>query len=355
MFEYLFPLGVPPVVSSPGLCAVLSLWLGAVGACVGSFLNVVVYRMPRGMSLVWPGSRCPQCEHPIRWYDNLPILSWLLLRGRCRDCRAPISPRYPLIEGLVATLFVVMAWNTVLIQFPGEFPGDYRSAAETWSILWGRYALHLLLALALIAAAFAELDGRALPIRVPLAVAVIGLIATSLCPVLRAELIDDSPLYDYVEDLNKRFWSLAEPAQLIKGATAALAGLGLGWGVYRLLRALDVPVPRSHATIASLFAVGAVLGWQSLNVMVISAFCFTAQVAFNDPFGARPVSWSAWLAVVTCLHLSLWPFARHYVGAGWPAPEALAVLLVVVILWLAACITRIQAHRSRQQPNESTD
>jgi prepilin signal peptidase PulO-like enzyme (type II secretory pathway) len=351
MFDDLFPLGVPPVVSSPGLCAVLTLWLGAVGACVGSFLNVVVYRMPRGMSLVWPGSRCPKCEHPIRWYDNLPILSWLLLRGRCRDCRAPISPRYPLVEGLVAALFVVLAWNTVLLQFPGEAVG-YRATAETWSILWGRYALHLLLAMALIAASLAERDGQGLPVRVPLAIAVIGLLSTSFCVALRAESVDVLP---YVEDPEELFWSLAAPAQLIKGATGAAAGLGLSWGVYRLLRALKVSMPHTNAAVSCLIAVGAVLGWQSLHVMAISAFCFIAQVAFNDPFGARPVSWSSWLAVVTCLHLSLWPFARHYVGAGWPAPEALGVLLVVVILWLAACITRIQAHRSRQQPNENTN
>jgi leader peptidase (prepilin peptidase) / N-methyltransferase len=75
------------------------------GACVGSFLNVVIHRLPRGESLVSPRSRCPSCETTIAWYDNLPILSWLLLRGRCRRCGTGISFRYPLVElltGLVA-------------------------------------------------------------------------------------------------------------------------------------------------------------------------------------------------------------------------------------------------------------
>jgi leader peptidase (prepilin peptidase)/N-methyltransferase len=69
-----------------------------IGALFGSFFNVVAYRLPRGESLAHPGSRCPGCATPIRPYDNIPILSWLLLRGRCRSCKTPISPRYPLVE-----------------------------------------------------------------------------------------------------------------------------------------------------------------------------------------------------------------------------------------------------------------
>ncbi len=76
------------------------------GAMVGSFLNVVIWRLPRGESIVWPGSHCPACEQPIRWYDNLPILSWLLLRGRCRRCGARIDARYVFVEGLTAVLAV---------------------------------------------------------------------------------------------------------------------------------------------------------------------------------------------------------------------------------------------------------
>lgn len=89
----------------------VGLWVGAVGACVGSFLNVVIARVPAGQSVVRPGSRCPRCEAPIRWYDNLPVVSWLLLRARCRACRAPISVRYPIVELLGAAAALGAWWH----------------------------------------------------------------------------------------------------------------------------------------------------------------------------------------------------------------------------------------------------
>jgi leader peptidase (prepilin peptidase)/N-methyltransferase len=83
--------------------------VAVLGAMVGSFLNVVVYRLPRGESVVSPGSRCPGCDSPIRPWDNVPVLSWLVLRGRCRSCGTPISPRYPLVEALTAVVFAAVA------------------------------------------------------------------------------------------------------------------------------------------------------------------------------------------------------------------------------------------------------
>jgi len=83
----------------------LVLWAGLVGLVVGSYLNVVAHRLPLGRSTVTPRSRCPACGAPIRARDNLPVLSWLLLGGRCRDCSAPISPRYPLVEAATGLLF----------------------------------------------------------------------------------------------------------------------------------------------------------------------------------------------------------------------------------------------------------
>jgi len=97
-------LGMSGVVSSTLLMLVV-----LVGLLIGSFLNVVIHRVPRGESVVRPPSACPQCETPIRPRDNVPVAGWLLLKGKCRDCSAPISPRYPLVELATAALFAVMA------------------------------------------------------------------------------------------------------------------------------------------------------------------------------------------------------------------------------------------------------
>jgi leader peptidase (prepilin peptidase)/N-methyltransferase len=83
---------------------------GIVGLAVGSFLNVVVWRVPRGESVAHPPSACPRCGHAIRARDNVPVLSWLLLRGRCRDCGEPIAVRYPLVEAATGALFASAAW-----------------------------------------------------------------------------------------------------------------------------------------------------------------------------------------------------------------------------------------------------
>ena len=80
------------------------------GACIGSFLNVVIYRLPEGKSLITPGSMCPKCGHKLAWYDNVPVLSWLWLGGKCRYCKAPISFQYPLIELLTGLMFGMVFW-----------------------------------------------------------------------------------------------------------------------------------------------------------------------------------------------------------------------------------------------------
>jgi prepilin signal peptidase PulO-like enzyme (type II secretory pathway) len=86
------------------------------GAAFGSFLNVVVYRLPRGMSLSRPSSHCPRCKHAIRWWHNLPILGWLILRGKCYDCQLPIPLRYPTVELSTALLWMISAKLLALME-----------------------------------------------------------------------------------------------------------------------------------------------------------------------------------------------------------------------------------------------
>ena len=120
--------------------------VGAFGLIIGSFLNVVIWRVPRGRSVVRPASACPACGAAIRAYDNVPIVSWLVLRGRCRDCHAAISVRYPAVEALTSVAFVLVA-----LRFLGE-------PAEAWATPAYLYLAAIAVALALI-----DIDTHRLP------------------------------------------------------------------------------------------------------------------------------------------------------------------------------------------------
>ena len=110
--DTILSLAVPPDLLAPPVALV--------GACVGSFLNVVVWRLPREESLVFPGSHCPRCGASLAWFENLPLLGWLLLRGRCRHCHAAIAIRYPLVEMLCAGLWVAMLFARPAEHGPGS-------------------------------------------------------------------------------------------------------------------------------------------------------------------------------------------------------------------------------------------
>lgn len=132
----------------------------AFGAGVGSFLNVVVYRLPRGESLVFGGSRCPRCQAAIRSRDNIPVIGWLALTGRCRDCRAPISARYPLVEAFAGGLVAAITAAELLARTPRGRSGiDGLLAGESW----GRLLVcihHCWIALTLLSWALLEWDGH---------------------------------------------------------------------------------------------------------------------------------------------------------------------------------------------------
>lgn len=146
---------------------ITALWLGSVGACVGSFLNVVAYRVPLGMSVIWRPSHCPSCDRPIRARDNVPVLGWLILKGKCRDCGAPISPRYAIVEAIMGTVFFVLAYLEVFTAgryLPGGPISDVSGAMDTvWNPQWpvlGIYAFHCVLASIFMALSLMRLDGN---------------------------------------------------------------------------------------------------------------------------------------------------------------------------------------------------
>ena len=138
------------------------------GALIGSFLNVCIYRIPRGISIVWPSSRCPSCSAPIRAGDNIPVLSFLLLGGSCRNCKARIPYRYPLVETLNAAFYPVLLW-----RFGPGWP----------------FLVYALFFSGLLVITFIDLDFQIIPDRITLPGIPIGLLAGSLLlpdPFLRA-------------------------------------------------------------------------------------------------------------------------------------------------------------------------
>lgn len=187
-------------------------WAGvaiALGLTLGSFLNVVIHRLPRGESVAYPPSRCPACGAPIRPYDNVPLLSFIVLCGRARCCKAPISPRYPLTE-LLGGLCGWAALAKVLVDSPSDAPW------WTGALLFLAY---LVLGLGLIAAIFIDLEFMLLPDEITLGGAALGLLTTRLRHV---------PLLDSVVGMIVGFTLVFIPFHLVYRMIRGHAGMGLG-------------------------------------------------------------------------------------------------------------------------------
>lgn len=269
--------------------------LAAFGSIIGSFLNVVVYRIPAGRSIVSPPSACGACGHPVRAYDNVPVLSWVLLRARCRDCGARISVRYPLVELGTAVLFAVVAIRFVPAVLESTSAGD--AVAAVLVVAAFLYLGAISLALALI-----DIDVHRLP-------DVIVLPAYAVGPALLggASLLTGDP------------WAIAR------------AGLGLVilGGVYLLL-AVARPGGMGFGDVKLAGVLGfflAWLGWDAFAVGALAAFILgglfglaliavrragrTSQV----PFGPWMLG-GAWLGILVGA-----PIARAYLSLfGWGEP-----------------------------------
>ena len=150
---------------------------GVLGTIIGSFLNVVVWRLPRGESLSHPGSACPKCGHPIRWWDNIPVASWLALRGKCRDCSALISTRYPAVEAFTGLFFAGIAWWILAGGLPvtDDLPVILATAA------------FLYLAAISVALALIDLDVHRLPNKIVLPAYIVGLVLLGSSSILAGD------------------------------------------------------------------------------------------------------------------------------------------------------------------------
>lgn len=189
------------VLDYPWLMALL---VFALGAIVGSFLNVCIYRLPAGQSIFWPGSRCGSCGQAIRWFDNIPLVSYWVLRGRCRRCGQAFSMRYFWVELLTATLFVLCFWLVVqrdshgFTRQPGavlfsqkqlqeleglETEQRLRALQEMLAVrLLGVWLYDVVLVALLLVATFTDIDTMTIPLRLTITGTVLGCLAGALAP-----------------------------------------------------------------------------------------------------------------------------------------------------------------------------
>jgi leader peptidase (prepilin peptidase)/N-methyltransferase len=226
---------VTPVLGAGALLAGL---VGALGLAIGSFLNVVVHRVPAGMSVVRPASACPRCGTAIRRRDNVPVVSWLVLRGRCRDCAEPISVRYPLVEAATAVLFVVVA-----LRFLPPATADRSHTAAAFVVLVALlYVMAVSVALTLI-----DLEEHRLPDRIVL----------PTYPVLAVLLTVASALS-------------GDWGALLRGVVGA-AAMGSGYLVLALISPQGMGLGDVKLSVALGFAL-AYLGWGPLAVGAFAAF-----------------------------------------------------------------------------------
>src|SRR4051812_33030759 len=166
-------------------------FLFALGACVGSFLNVVIWRLPRGESLSYPPSHCPKCNNTLKWYDNVPVFGWLKLGGKCRFCKNEISPRYPIVEAVTGLLFVFyyVAFFIVGIgpcaTLPLTFIDAEGMAHTTTTALsfrehWPVYGLYMFLITGLLAASLIDAELFIIPLQIPWAIVPIAILTHAI-------------------------------------------------------------------------------------------------------------------------------------------------------------------------------
>jgi leader peptidase (prepilin peptidase)/N-methyltransferase len=269
--------------------------VGLLGTCLGSFLNVVVYRLPREcMSLARPRSRCPRCARPIRWFENVPVLSWVLLGGRCRGCHGAISLRYPLVELGTGVLFVLMA----LMLLPRAALLDPPAHAQAWVTL-GAAAL---VTSALIALALVDLDWLILPDPITKSGIILGPLLASAAPDLQPSLVTQAWF-----DLSPRLGAL------VHGVLGALAASGALWFVgYLGARAFRKPA-MGLGDVKMAAAMGGLLGlWAFLAIGVAAiagALVGLVMVLFRGrrylPFGPF-LAFGTWAVMLQGREILAW-------------------------------------------------
>lgn len=233
-------------------------WIGYLfvfifGAAIGSFLNVVIHRVPNEESIVFPNSACPKCKAAIRGYDNIPIFSWLILGGKCRNCRNPISARYPAVELLTALLFVLVYWCIGLNPL---------------------LPVCLIFVSAVVALIFIDAEHMILPNVITYPILVFALLVRITFPIFfTGDYFSDIHAWPINLITGLPVWALS----LIGALLGALAGGGFLWAVgeaWKRLRGVDA---MGFGDVKMMFAVGALLGWR-LTILSIFLGAFSGAL-----------------------------------------------------------------------------
>lgn len=303
-------------------------WCFVMGSVIGSFLNVVIYRMPLGLNISKPKSRCPVCETPIRTRDNLPILGWVLLRGKCRNCQAPISMRYPIVEAIVGCFFLLL--YLTLVRSGGQFL-PYRIPNSFWGVYqilegrtWDLIALDLYysyLFVVVLAAAYIQFDRQLIPRRLLMWCFLLGFSVGTFLPELHpvpaiisvqsnsAPAVWGESMLSGVRDNGSLHWG-------IEGRTLSTLCWGLFYGgivgflfswpaLFQTEKSENFFRPRTSWL---LILIGLYLGWQQVvTIGFLAALCLACFEIAGRKRGpeCQPLPASAFLAAVLALQLLL--------------------------------------------------
>jgi len=283
-------------IQERAMIALVLSWIFFLGGAIGSFLNVVVWRMPRGVSVAAGGSKCPFCRTPIHSLDNIPIFGWVKLRGRCRACRLPISPRYPTVELLLAVAFLTLGIFELLLSGV-NLPGPIRSEISGLGALigdWGRHAIfahHACLLTLLLGAGLIIYDGQ----RIPKKLWAFMLIWGFGMPLVTSEVAS----YLWV------------PYECTRNDIPLLAIVGAGAGGLLALAAKlrlesnrNIPAPIGF----SLVAVGLFLGPAAAAIVLLATGIVTLGIAALSR--TEPIFQRSWVGLAVCemtlLFLIVW-------------------------------------------------
>jgi len=345
------------VLPAVGVAVAIAIWVFVFWSLIGSFLNVVVHRLPLGESVVHGGSRCPRCESPITWHDNLPVVGWLRLNGRCRSCALPIAARYPLIESICAGLGTAVYCRELLsggANLPVRTPdflhgGALRLFPNPSADLIGLFLYHCAGLCVLLVWGLIAWDGRRLPGRSAAAVLLVAAGLPILFPWLHPLHLGWQPGATANASTTVRLLQ-GLGVSLVGGLAGMLCGLFLQRLLGRLLQGdaagrSGLPLRPPETLGLGLTLVGIVFGWQGMLgvAVLLLVACLIQMLVWSAVMDWPSLPTELLLVGTTFLHLCVWRQLTTALDPWWPGASptpaclapAVAMVLVVSLALLA--------------------